>query len=136
MNLEQKLRTRGFRITSSRKALCSVLERAGGPLGVPELLQLMKRRGVTPHKTTLYRDVATFVAEGFIEEIRLLDGVLRYELSDDHHHHAVCRNCGVVAELAADDEDFEKREAMVAKKSGFTHITHALVYYGFCGACR
>ncbi|MBP9828332.1 transcriptional repressor [Patescibacteria group bacterium] len=136
MQLIDTLRKRGFRITASRKALCAVLEAAQGPLGVPELLDRMTQKGVTPHKTTLYRDVATFVGEGFIEEIRLLDGVLRYELSDDHHHHAVCRNCGVVAELEADDEDFEKREALVAKKSGFTHITHALVYYGFCGACR
>ena len=50
-----------------------------------------------------------------------------------HHHHLICRNCGLTVEIAADEvEAWAKR---VAARHGFTQAAHVVDVFGLCENC-
>ena len=50
-----------------------------------------------------------------------------------HHHHLICRNCGLTVEIAADEvETWAKR---VAAEHGFTGAAHVVDVFGLCADC-
>jgi Fur family ferric uptake transcriptional regulator len=65
------------------------------------------------------------------------DGTARFELlaegDDGHHHHLVCTDCSVVVEV---DGCFPvELEEALARRHGFTAVTHRLEFFGRCPKC-
>jgi Fe2+ or Zn2+ uptake regulation protein len=66
----------------------------------------------------------------------------RYELAEDlteHHHHLVCRSCGLVEDVTV-APSFERQVARtvtdVADRTGFSAVSHRLDLIGTCRNCR
>jgi Fur family ferric uptake transcriptional regulator len=85
-------------------------------------------------RQTVYDALNALAATGLVRRIQPAGSVARYETRvGDNHHHVVCRNCGVIADVdcavgeapcltASDDLGFEVDEAEV-------------IYWGICPAC-
>jgi Fur family transcriptional regulator, ferric uptake regulator len=122
------------RQTVARKAIQAFLQQHRGPVTEIALRQALTRQGFTLHKTTVYRQLEALAASSWATVTRFADGVARYERQEKHHHHVVCRSCQQVEEVQL-DHHLAKEERQIAKARGFTHVTHALEFFGTCGAC-
>ena len=72
---------------------------------------------------TVYRTINSLSAEGWIPA--------RYErCGKPHHHHFICRGCGLAFDVAACPEDVER-----LAPPGFAVDAHELVLYGRCPGC-
>lgn len=50
-----------------------------------------------------------------------------------HHHHLICRNCGLTVEIEADA--VEQWAQSVAADHGFTQPNHIVDVFGLCAEC-
>ena len=62
------------------------------------------------------------------------DGEAAYRrCSPQHHHHLLCRSCGLTVEVA--DPPVERWAAKIAAEHGFRDVQHSLEVFGTCEAC-
>lgn len=118
--------------------LLGILYKAGHPLSVPQIIRLLKARGIKVNKTTVYRQVTLLLNSGAVREIWIEPNITHYELSGlEHHHHLVCESCGKVDKVASRqlEKSMERLEVRVAK-SGFEIKKHSLEFYGICSSCQ
>jgi Fur family transcriptional regulator, ferric uptake regulator len=102
----------------SAQALHSSLHATGSPIGL----------------ATVYRALADLASEGEADSLQQ-DGesIYRACTPGSHHHHLICRNCGLTVEIEADEvEDWAQR---VAAQNGFTQPNHIVDVFGLCAAC-
>jgi Fur family peroxide stress response transcriptional regulator len=83
--------------------------------------------------STVFRAVSSLERDGFIKRVDLGDGKVHYELSDQHHEHIRCDECGRVAEVAGCA--LEDASSAVTKSTGFTVTSHQLLFSGVCPDC-
>lgn len=135
----QHLKEQGHRITRTRSAVVDLLSSADHTLSVPELLRLLKRRGLAVNKTTVYREIDFLNELEVVRPVRLTDTRVSYELAHrDHHHHVVCTGCEQVAEVS--DKELEevvgKIERRIKRGGTFSRVKHHLEFTGICTKCR
>jgi Fur family transcriptional regulator, ferric uptake regulator len=134
--LEADLFYSGHRLTKLRKALINIFMLRRQPLSALDLGPLLKTRGLTPHKVTLYRELDFLEDKQIIQKVDLADGWQRFEFIDrPHHHHAVCVKCKKIedVELEHDNADLEK---LIKTKNNFQILRHTLEFFGLCGECK
>jgi Fur family ferric uptake transcriptional regulator len=72
---------------------------------------------------------------GELDSIRTDTGEALYRrCSPQHHHHLVCRACGLTVEVAG--PAVEQWADRVAGEHGFADVSHTLEIFGTCAACR
>ena len=119
------------RDTRQRRAIRRVLMNAGRPLTLAEILEFGQRIVPSLGVATVYRNVKTLTDEGWLSEVKLPNGGLRYELADrPHHHHFLCRPCGQAFDI---DECPDEVEALAP--DGFEVHSHELILFGRCATC-
>lgn len=138
--LIDRLQKKGRRITDTRRVLLEILAAHSQPLSVPAVLAAMKKRHLTPNKTTIYRELEHLRTEGMIREV-LIDGKVQHvELlsEDDHHHHLICTVCKCVEDIEPPTE-IEKKinelTKLVQRTTSFRSISHAVDFFGVCKTC-
>ena len=133
------LHRKGLRMTTNRRNLLRALLDAR----VPQSLEQLQSAAAAYHPEGEPPDFATvFRMMALLEELKLARKVnlgrpsSHYELTDGRHHrdHLVCTDCGLVTPLE-DVCPVEKLERQIARKHGFTQLTHSLEFFGLCGAC-
>jgi len=133
-----RLRTTGQRYTTRRRALVEVLDRADGPLTIPQILELDRSLA----QSSAYRNLAVLEQADVVHRIVTNDDFARYELAEDlteHHHHLICRTCGSVADFTLDpsmEGDLDRVLADVADAQSFRADHHRLDLVGICAECR
>ena len=94
----ERLEQIGFRSTAPRRAVLCAIEGAAAPFTADELLGELPDVG----RATVFRTIKLLQELDLVCRVPLEDGGVRYRLSGgNHHHHLVCRNCGVVTEFDA-----------------------------------
>ena len=135
--LTQVLKQNKVRLTTIRKALLIILLLRAQPMSVYDFQNHLKKQGVDAHKVTLYRDIELLCKVGIMREVSFTDGFRRYELEEDHHHHAVCTACKQVFEI--NDPTLEKAvfslEKRTKKLHHFANLSHHLEFLGVCTHC-
>lgn len=107
----------------------SVLEKQKYPVDVSSLVKKLD-----VNKTTVYRQLEKYIAEGKIIEVELGDGKKRYELKSlDHHHHLICNTCGKLEDIEFDESQIMKQ---VGSKTKFKIEKHSLEFFGICAECN
>jgi len=138
-NRRDEIRANGLHVTVLKEKILDVFEKIEEPLSVPELLKALKRYRLTPHKTTLYRELESLVGAGLLEELKLHDGLRSYELKhekENHHHHFICEKCSNVIDFNNPQlETLIKKTASALKRKGVSVRNHALNLYGDCTQC-
>jgi Fur family ferric uptake transcriptional regulator len=73
--------------------------------------------------------------DGQLDSIRTDTGEALYRrCSPQHHHHLVCRGCGLTVEVAG--PAVEQWADQIAGDHGFADVSHTLEIFGTCAACR
>lgn len=122
--------------TRQRSAIRSALERSDGFRSAQDLHVDLRRTGDRVGLTTVYRHLQALAETGEVDVLRTDDGeaVYRRCATDDHHHHLVCRGCGRTVEV--DGPEVESWAAAVARRHGFTAVSHTVEVFGVCRSCR
>jgi Fur family ferric uptake transcriptional regulator len=102
----------------SAQALHSNLRDSGSPIGL----------------ATVYRALADLAVEGEADSLQQEgESLYRACTPGSHHHHLICRNCGLTVEIEADAVELWAKA--VAAEHGFTQPNHIVDVFGFCAAC-
>ena len=75
-------------------------------------------------------------AQGEADSLQSPEGEALYRActSTGHHHHLICRSCGLTVEIEATDvEQWAKR---TAERHGFRDAEHVVDIFGLCGSCQ
>lgn len=114
-----------------KKDLLSLLEKSQSPLTVTEILTK-----IDANKTTIYRQLKSFIKNDLVKQIELGDGKKRYESTKSgHHHHLICMDCKSITEFDLKD-DFTKEEDKIKKAKKFKVLEHNLEFFGLCANCK
>ena len=111
-----------------KKQLISLLEKSNLPIAVGDIL-----KKIPANKTTIYRELEQFVKQGIVSEVEFGDGKKRYELSREHHHHLVCRDCGNIEDIEIDENKLFKN---INSQSNFLIENHNIEFFGKCRKCQ
>ena len=103
----------------SAQALHSALHATGSPIGL----------------ATVYRALADLAVKGDADSLQSPEGESLYRAcsTNEHHHHLICRNCGLTVEIEADAVETWAKD--VAARNGFTEAAHVVDVFGLCAAC-
>jgi len=103
----------------SAQGLHSDLREADSPIGL----------------ATVYRALADLANVGEADMIQSSDGenVYRACTSGQHHHHVICRRCGLTVEIEA--AVVESWAQAAAAEHGFTDTRHVVDVFGLCPTC-
>ncbi|HEV2891593.1 MAG TPA: Fur family transcriptional regulator [Frankiaceae bacterium] len=124
-----------MRPTRQRTAVAEALGAADTFRSAQEIHEVLRANGESVGLTTVYRTLQAMADAGEVDVLRGEgEAVYRRCRSDDHHHHLVCRSCGTTVELAA--ADVESWTAAVARRHGFTDVSHTVEVFGVCRSCR
>ena len=119
------------RDTSQRRAVRRVFMSVGRPLTPDEVLEYGRQIVPSLGLATVYRNVKILVNEGWLSEVELPGGGLRYELADrPHHHHFLCRSCDQVFDVHRCPDEVE-----TLAPEGFEVDSHELIFFGRCVTC-
>ena len=131
-------REHGFRLTTQRKLIFSILESAQTHLNVKEILEQARREDPGIDPVTIYRNLAVLKKLGVVDELDLLH--LRgdqhyYEARQDRaHSHVACLQCGKVMEFSSPAMD--KIASEIRDELGFSIAFMRVEVGGACAECR
>ncbi len=135
VDLDERLRAAGYRVTGPRRAVWNALRAASGHVTAEQLTAQVTPSGQAD-QASVYRTLALFEQLGLARQSRLGDAdAARWEVAHpDEHFHLVCANCGDIDHHVGSlvsrirdhlegDHRFEVRDV-------------ELVVTGICARCR
>jgi Fur family ferric uptake transcriptional regulator len=123
------------RNTWQRARVREALADASGFVSAQTLYASLRDEDTGIGLATVYRALAGLAAQGEADSLQSPDGenLFRACTSPGHHHHLICRSCGLTIEIAATDvEQWAKRTAAA---HGFTEAEHVVDIFGLCESC-
>ncbi len=132
--LTEQLHTRGFRMTSQRMAILHTLRRSGGHLSPTEVFERTRRVQPGLTEATVYRTLDFLADNGYALAAHVGNGKMVYELTEENHHHLICKNCGqsVAVEYAALAGLYRQLNAATGYRLDSSHVT----LFGLCPDCQ
>ena len=123
----------GSRRTVARALVIDTLAAIDGHLSVTSIHERISADHPEINISTVHRTVA-FLVEHYVAHVLPWPGEALYGLNDQPHHHAVCAECGTIAEIPA--PDLATAVAAAEKSSAFQIDDAGLTLSGRCAACR
>jgi Fe2+ or Zn2+ uptake regulation protein len=132
-----RLADHDLRYTSGRRRLVSGLRQAGGPVTLPELLDLASDLP----QSSAYRNLSLLEEAGVVRRLVHGGDHAHYELAEEltgHHHHLICSNCGLVRDVTLPptlERSLDRAFESIAATQAFTPSHHVVDVYGHCDGC-
>ncbi|WP_218220199.1 Fur family transcriptional regulator [Nesterenkonia sp. Act20] len=123
------------RSTRQKRAVWAALHSLEDFVSAQELHKILDDRGEKVSLATVYRVLQSHQEEGLVDVLRPDEGEAIYRLCEreEHHHHLVCRSCGLTVEFEA--PDIEDWAAKLAAQHNFSEVRHTLEIFGLCASC-
>lgn len=133
MQIADKLKEKGYRLTKPRQELIKVL--AHYPITAQDIYLALRKKNIQIDLASVYRSLMLFVEMGIVREVDFNENKKRYEIVDknNHHHHFVCSNCRAVEDVIINENELLKA---ITKKSKFKINHHNLEFFGLCQNCQ
>lgn len=122
-----------LRSTRQRSAVAALLEDLEEFRSAQQIHQLLTAQGSPVGLSTVYRTLQAMADAGELDQIKTDDEVLYRRCSSRHHHHLVCRACGLTEEV--EGPAVERWADRVAAEHGFSDVSHTLEIFGHCHGC-
>lgn len=123
------------RNTWQREAVKAALDAQDAFVSAQHLHSLLRDSGTGIGLATVYRALGDLAEVGEADSLQSAEGEALYRACTpgQHHHHLICRNCGVTVEIEADA--VERWAKAVAAEHGFTQPEHVVDVFGLCPEC-
>jgi Fe2+ or Zn2+ uptake regulation protein len=132
-DFEGILRRAALRVTRPRLAVLSAVH-AHPHADTDTIIGLVRDDLGEVSRQGVYDVLRAFTAAGLVRCLEPSGSVARYEARvGDHHHHAVCRTCGVIADVDTAIGDTDCLRA--ADDTGYVIDQTEVIYWGRCPAC-
>jgi Fe2+ or Zn2+ uptake regulation protein len=127
-------RSRGGRVTSSRRLLLHALFDTPGDRTAEELADQVHVLAPDINLSTIYRNLDELERLGIVVHAHLGHGPSTYHLAAYAHGHFVCEECGTVIE--APDDVFQGLSRTANNRFGFDIHPYHFAVLGRCQSCR
>lgn len=123
------------RNTWQRERVREALADAPGFVSAQSLHAILREENTGIGLATVYRALAGLAERGEADALQSPDGESLYRActTAGHHHHLICRSCGLAVEIAA--TEVEAWAQRTAATHGFRDAEHIVDIFGICRAC-
>jgi Fur family ferric uptake transcriptional regulator len=134
--LEDYIQIKNLKHSRRRKQILRIFLQSKRHLTADELYRRAKKPFPKIGYATIYRTLKLFCECEICRELKLEDGITRYEpvYGHNHHDHLICIKCGKFMEVV--NPTIEKLQERLSKTKGFVLKKHRLDMYGVCRECR
>jgi Fur family transcriptional regulator, ferric uptake regulator len=132
----EQLSAAGHRAGGAREAVIGLLGRQDCCLSAYEISDRLREEGNDAGIASIYRALGLLHELGLVQRVEFGEGPARFEAlspGGEHHHHAVCDQCGRVT--AFEDEDIERQLETLAGRLEHSMSGHDIVIRGDCANC-
>ena len=123
----------GIRVTPQRCAILSYLLESMSHPTVDDIYKALNCRFPTISIATIYNNLHIFKKLNLIRELTYGDHASRFDANMKEHYHAVCTECGELADFTY--PSLKKVEQDAGISTGFAVKSHRMEVYGVCPAC-
>jgi Fur family transcriptional regulator, ferric uptake regulator len=135
MNVADRLRNEGYRLTPQRQLVWDVLQRAEQHLTAEEIHARVAETVPDFNVASVYRTLALLAELRMAKEVHLGEDRGHWEVAHpDDEFHLVCRSCGAVAHHSGGI--VEEVRSHLGASHGFEADEVDLVVHGTCADCR
>jgi Fur family transcriptional regulator, peroxide stress response regulator len=127
------LRARGLRLTRQRRIILEVVRSTDAHPTAALVYRRVRRRLPRLSLATVYRNLRTLAAEGFLTERADPSGV-RFDGNTAPHDHFTCVSCGRIYDVPPLAGSGARRA--LSTRTGFEVLDHRIEFYGRCTRCR
>ncbi|MFJ4679687.1 MULTISPECIES: Fur family transcriptional regulator [unclassified Kitasatospora] len=133
-DLLERLRARGWRLTSQRRVVAEVLDGDHVHLTADEVHARAADRLPEISRATVYNTLGELVTLGEVLEVATDGRAKRYDPNAHQpHQHLVCSGCGTVRDVHPTGDPLAALPT--AERFGFTVATAEVTYRGLCPDC-
>lgn len=125
------LRKKGLRATSQRMIILDVIENAGH-IDIDKMYEILKKIIPSISLATIYKNIHSLVEADIIQEVRIKDRKVLYEVNYGDHIHFVCSTCGDVEDM---DIDAAPIFSLLKQLSDRDVQEQKIILYGSCSKC-
>ena len=134
---ELALAAAGRKRGGARRALLELLERQECALTAPEIEDALRARSSRPvSRASVYRILDELEALALVQRVETGQAMVRYERvceHEQHHHHLVCDQCGLVMPFS--DPGLERAIDSLSARVPLAVSEHEIVLHGACRDC-
>ncbi|MFJ7272252.1 Fur family transcriptional regulator [Streptomyces sp. NPDC099050] len=133
-DLLERLRERGWRMTSQRRVVAEVLDGDHVHLTADEVHARAVERLPEISRATVYNALGELVSLGEVMEVTTDGRAKRYDPNAHHpHQHLVCSGCGLIRDVHPTGDPLAGLAA--EERFGFTVSGVEVTYRGLCSSC-
>jgi len=131
--LQKRLRERGYKLTSQRLAIISLLSKDITHPGASDILKKIRKSLPQVSMSTVYYTLDILKKEGLIQELEFYDRDNRYDINVSNHINLICKKCGRIEDLSG---VISLSYMQIQQKTDFQPVAMRYEYYGYCKECR
>lgn len=134
--LQRYMAQHGLKSTRQRSLIVDTFFDMDGHHTVEDLWSRVRQQDQRVSVATVYRTMKLLSDCGLAHARNFGDGQTRYEaaVGRHHHDHLICTRCGLIVEF--ENDKIEAMQDAVARKHGFSVISHKMELYGLCRNCQ
>ncbi|KJK53392.1 Fur family transcriptional regulator [Streptomyces sp. NRRL F-4428] len=133
-DLLERLRGRGWRMTSQRRVVAEVLDGEHVHLTADEVHARAALRLPEISRASVYNTLGELVTLGEVAELSAHGRAKRYDPNAHRpHQHLVCSGCGLIRDVHPGGDPLDGLPAQ--ERFGFTVSDVEIVYRGLCPSC-
>jgi Fe2+ or Zn2+ uptake regulation protein len=132
-SLIKSLRKKGYKLTSQRLEIISLLARDITHPGAMDIFQKVRKRVPQISMSTVYYTLDMLKKEGLLRELEFYDRDNRYDATVADHINLICKKCGKIEDFPG---ELPLSYAQVKKRTDFQPVGMRYEYYGYCKKCR
>ncbi|MFC8272827.1 MULTISPECIES: Fur family transcriptional regulator [unclassified Streptomyces] len=133
-DLLERLRGRGWRMTSQRRVVAEVLDGDHVHLTADEVHVRAAERLPEISRATVYNTLGELVSLGEVAEVSTDGRAKRYDPNARHpHQHLVCSRCGTIRDVHPTGDPLA--DLPVGERFGFAVAAAEVTYRGLCPSC-
>ncbi len=130
------LQAAGYRRGGARTAVVEALARHDCAVTALDLDDELRRRKPPVGRASIYRSLEQLEQLGVLRRLEVSRGIAGYERIEpdgEHHHHAICRDCGRM--IPFEDASLERAIGRLSENLSFDVTEHDVVLRGRCERC-
>jgi Fur family peroxide stress response transcriptional regulator len=128
-----KLRSKGYKITPQRIAICELILSSKDHPTADQVYQKVKKKYPSLSLATVYQALHLLTEMGLLQELGFSNGVSRYDPNTSPHINIVCKTCGKIQDYEA--EGVRVFWSKTVRDLGFRPIGQRLDVYRYCDQC-